>query len=96
MNKIIIGIIAVLVIAGAGYFLFTRPNSANAPSAASPTSGTSATGQILATGNPDIIASNFLDGSVVTPTPVESNPSLTSSNSDITSGFDQAVNTSNL
>jgi len=95
MNKIVVGIIAVLVIAGAGYFLLTRPNPANAPTSGT-SAGTSATGQIVASGNPEVIASNFLNGSVVSPTPVESDPSLTSSNSDITSGFDQAVNTSNL
>lgn len=83
--KPIFWIIGILLIVAIGIMLFWQLNPAMAPS-----------GIVTGNNNPDIIADSLIESALVAPTPVESNPDLVSSDSDITSGFDQAADTANF
>jgi hypothetical protein len=109
MKKIYLGIgvlVLALIVIGAYYLTVVTPNSnqqtANqASSSQSPASSLSAAqeAQLLAeaTSNPDTIVNNLLDNSQVSSTPVESDPSLTSSSSsDVLDSLNQAVDINNL
>lgn len=82
-TKPIIWIIGVLVVVVLGVVLFGQSNN---PATISET----------ANDDPDVITANLIDSAQVTPTPVESNPALVSSDADITSGFDQVTDTTDL
>jgi hypothetical protein len=87
MRKIkpIFWIIGILLVVAIGIMLFWQLNPVMAPS-----------GTVTGNDNPDIIAGSLIEGALVAPTPVESNPDIVSSDSDITSGFDQAADTTNF
>ncbi len=99
MNKNTIWIlVAVAIVVAALFFIYgSGPQTALSPGAA-PSGGTPSATEppVVTSDNPDTIVDNILNGLQITPTPIESDPSLTAADTDITSGFDQAADTTNL
>lgn len=97
MNKNIIWIVVIVIIAAALFFIYGK-SPATAPTGETPESGSQPAAQapVMTSDNPDTIVNNILDGSEVAPTPMESDLSLTAADTDITNGFDQAADTSSL
>ena len=104
MSKNITWIVIFVAIVAAALFLLSGLNQQTtqspntAPPGSVPVGSPQAVQQPPVTGsdNPDAIAGNILGSSTIAPTPAETDPTLTAPDSDITSGFDQAADTSNF
>ena len=97
MNKKVTWIIVAVLAAVVLFFIFGK-GPVIAPPDGTPVGGSepAAQGEIVASDNPDTIVANILDSAQIDLTPIESDPTLTAPDTDITGGFDQAADTSNL